>query len=83
MTANEAAVDAQVEGCIWLAWVVVADCEDELDAVVDEGDCCQHDPGNQQASLALSYAMDKEGGANDIEDADDKERDHRRKCDNK
>ena len=54
VAANEAAVDAQVEGCIpCIAWVVVADCEDELDAVVDEGDCCQHDPGNQQASLAL------------------------------
>ena len=49
MAADEAADHAEVERVA----DVVNDREDELHAVEDEGDRCQHDPGNQQASLAL------------------------------
>jgi len=76
VAADEAADHAEVERVA----DVVDDGEDELDAVEDEGDCCQHDPGNQQASLALSCAMDEERGDNDVEDADDEKRDHHHKC---
>ena len=49
MAADEAAGEAKV------GWVVdvVGDRSDDLHDVVEEADYCQHDPGNQQARLAL------------------------------
>jgi len=77
VAADEAADESHVARAV----PVVVDHLNDLDAVVDEGDHCQHDPGNQQASLALSCAMDEEGGHNDIQDADDKKDDHHPNCD--
>ena len=49
MAADEAAGEPEVVRVV----DVVGDGSDDLHAVVDETDHCQHDPGNQQASLAL------------------------------
>ena len=51
--AHVAADEAADESHVARAVPVVVDHLNDLDAVVDEGDHCQHDPGNQQASLAL------------------------------
>ena len=51
--AHVATDEAADESHVARAVPVVVDHLNDLDAVVDEGDHCQHDPGNQQASLAL------------------------------
>jgi len=55
VAADEAADLAHVDGVL----PVVDDRLDDLGTVVDEGDRCQHHPGNQQARLALSRSMDE------------------------
>ena len=49
MAADEAAGEAKVGRVV----DVVRDGSDDLHDVVEEADYCQHDPGNQQARLAL------------------------------
>ena len=49
VAANEAADEAHVHR----PFPVVVDGKDELNAIVDIGDHCQHDPGNQQARFTL------------------------------
>ena len=49
VAADEAAGEPEVVRVV----DVVGDGSDDLHAVVDETDHCQHDPGHQQASLAL------------------------------
>ena len=54
MASDETADLAHVDGIL----PVVDDRLDDLGTVVDEGDRCQHDPGNQQARLALWLCLD-------------------------